>query len=277
MTSLTNILVHLDDGDSCGERLELCAALAGANDAHLSGLYVSRFLTQAMLVDAPPSGMLIQALDEEQRSRTARVRELFDSNTAALDARREFHHEEGDPVHWLSVYGRYADVVAVQKPGEADAVFGAGGIPGALALSCGRPVLVVPGTAVKSLSPARVMVAWDGSREAARAVADAHPFLRMASKVEVVSVSEDKSTGPGAPNGRDLCRHLSLHGIEAVPITLPPSKIDIPDALLSRAAAQGAELIVLGAYGHSRFRELVLGGVTRHLLTHSPVPLLLSH
>lgn len=277
MISLSSILVHLDDGESCGQRLTLCAELAAARDAHLSALYVSRFLTQSLLVDAPPSGMLLQALEEEQRVRTAKARELFESHTAALNGRREFHQEEGDSVRWLSLYGRYADVIAVRQPGEEDAALGVGGIAGALALSCGRPVLVVPRTGAKSLSPSRVMIAWNGSREATRAVADALPFLKMATEVEVVSVSGGEDAESRAPGARDLCRHLNLHGIDAESIILPPPEIEISEALLSRAAARGADLVVLGAYGHSRFRELVLGGVTRHFLGHSAIPLLLSH
>ena len=277
MNSLKSILVHLDDGESCDERLRLSAELAEACDSHLCALYVGRFLTQSLLVEAPPSGALLKALEEEQGKRTARARELFDSRTKVLGRGREFHDEDGDPVRWLTIYGRYADVVAVRRPGVDDAIFGVGGIPGALALSCGRPLLVVPPAGVKSLAPTRAMIAWNGSREASRAVADALPFLHMASQVEVVSVTDNKSAASGGPGARELCRHLSLHGVEAEHITLPAPEIEIPEALLSRAAAQSAELIVFGAYGHSRFRELVLGGVTRHLLGHSAVPLLLSH
>ena len=277
MNSLKSVLVHLGDEQSCGERVRLSAELAVACDAHLSALYTSRFLTQSLLVDAPPSAIVIKALEEEQRARTAKARELFDANTAMLNGRREFHQEEGDPVRWLNLYGRYADIITVRRPEEDDEIVGIGGIPGALALSCGRPLLVVPSSGIKSLAPTRVMIAWNGSSEAARAVADSLPFLKMASTVEVVSIGEAKAAEEGAPESRDLCRHLGVHGIEAEAITLPAPEIGIPEALLSRAAAQGAELIVIGAYGHSRFRELVLGGVTRHFLAHSAVPLLLSH
>ncbi len=277
MNSIKRILVHLDDSESVDQRLKLCTDLAAACDAHLSALYVSRFLTQSLLVDAPPSGMLLKALEEEQRARTAKAQELYESSTADLKDNRTFHHEEGDPVRWLSLYGRYADVVVVHQPGDEEARFGAGGISGALAIGCGRPVLVVPRTGVESLSPNRVMIAWNGSREAARAVSDALPFLRMAGRVEAVSVSDDQNLEDGALGVRELCRHLGLHGIDAEPILLPRPKIEVAEALLSRAAAQSTELIVLGAYGHSRFRELVLGGVTRNFLGHSAFPLLLSH
>lgn len=277
MNSLTSILVHLDDGRSSETRLALCAELAGACSAHLSALYVSRFLTQSLMVDAPPSGMLVKALEEEQQRRTARARELFESNSASLDGAREFHHEEGDPIRWLSTYGRYADVIAVGQPPDDDVALGTGGIPGSLALACGRPVLVVPAAGIDSLSPARVMVAWNGSREAARAVADALPFLQMARRVEVVSVADRRNSGDPAGSGRDLCRHLGHHGIQAESVILPPPGIEVSEALLSRAAAESMDLIVLGAYGHSRVRELVLGGVTRNLLHFSAVPLLLSH
>lgn len=278
MNSLTNILVHLDDGQACGERLELSAQLAQSYDAHLSALYVGRFLTQALLVDAPPSGMLIEALEKEQQIRTAKVRALFESRTSNVESRREFHAEDGDPVYWLTLYGRYADVIVVQQPEEGDIVIGAGAMLGALALSCGRPVLVIPRAAVTSLSADRIMIAWNGSREAARAVADALPFLQKASEVEVVTVDEVKTTADGAgPSVHDVCRHLERHGIKAAAVELPRPEIKIADALLSRAAAQGADLVVLGAYGHSRFRELVLGGVTQQFLSHCAAPLLLSH
>ncbi len=277
MNGLKSILVHMDDGDSCQPRLALSTKLAESCGAQLSALYVSRFLTQSLLVDAPPSGMLLQALEEEQSARTAKARALFESSTSSLGESREFHQQEGDPVRWLSVYGRYADVLVVHQPGQEDAPFGVGGIAGALALGCGRPLLVVPRTGAKSLVPDRVMISWNGSREAARAVADALPFLQMASYVEAVSVTDGQGPDNGAPGVRELCRHLGLHGVEAEPILLPEPEIEIPEALLSRAAAQSADMIVLGAYGHSRFRELVLGGVTRNFLAHSAIPLLLSH
>ncbi len=277
MDALKSILVHVDDGDSCQPRLALSAELAASCGAQLAALYVSRFLTQSLLVDAPPSGMLLQALEEEQNARTAKAKALFESSTSALGDRREFYQQEGDPVRWLSVYGRYADVIVVHQPGGDEAPFGVGGIAGALALGCGRPLLVVPRTGAKSLIPDRVVVAWNGSREAARAVADALPFLQMASHVEAVSVTDGQGPENGVPGVRELCRHLGLHGVEAEPILLPEPEIEIPEALLSRAAAQSADMIVLGAYGHSRFRELVLGGVTRNFLAHSAIPLLLSH
>lgn len=277
MNSLTSILVHLDDGQSSDRRLSLSADLAGACSAHLSAIYVTRFLTESLMVDAPPSGMLLKTLEEEQRKRTARAEQTFESISASFDGAREFHHEEGDAVRWLSAYGRHADVIVVGQPPEDDRVFGTGGIPGALALACGRPVLVVPGAGIHSLSPSRVMVAWNGSRESARALADAFPFLEMASQIEVVSVDDGTNQGKRAGSVHDVCRHLGHHGIDAEAVTLPPPEISVSDTLLSRAAAQSAELIVLGAYGHSRVRELVLGGVTRNLLRSSAVPLLLSH
>ena len=277
MSPLTNILAHLDDGQSCRRRLELCSRLAQDYDAHLTALYIGRFLTENVLVDAPPSGKLIEALEEEQQRRTAAAHKMFESVTGNLGSRREFRQEDGDAVHWLSLHGRYADLIVVNQPDEIDIAITAGGIPGALALSSGRPVLVIPRTGADDLSPARIMVAWNGSRESARAVADALPFLQRAEEVEVVTISEQGGTADRGQNLRNLCRRLGLHGVKAEAVDLPPSEIGVSETLLSCAAAQGADLIVLGAYGRSRFRELVLGGVTRHFLAHSAVPLLLSH
>ena len=150
--------------------------------------------------------------------------------------------------------------------------------PEELALGSGRPVLVVPyiGSAV---SPGkRVVIAWDASREAARAVADALPLLARASSLWVVTI-DGKGSGmiDRSDSAEDLCRYLADHGMQAKPDRLQTEEGSEADILLSRIADFGADLLVMGCYGHTRLRELVLGGMTREILQHMTVPVLMSH
>jgi nucleotide-binding universal stress UspA family protein len=137
---------------------------------------------------------------------------------------------------------------------------------------------VVPYIGIKTAPGKHAIVAWNGSREAARAVNDALPILRGADQVEVMCANPDRGElGDADLPGADLCLHLARHGVKAEAQTLVASDLEIGDLLLSRAADHGADLIVMGAYGHARWREVVLGGVTRQLLEQMTVPVLMSH
>ncbi|MBE9552893.1 MAG: universal stress protein, partial [Proteobacteria bacterium] len=119
-----------------------------------------------------------------------------------------------------------------------------------------------------------VLVAWNGSREAARAVSDAMPILEAADSIEVFAV---EPRGIGDIPGADIAQHLARHGLKTDAAKTAGLDIEVGDVLLNQVADGGADLIVMGAYGHSRMRELVLGGATRHILGHMTVPVLLSH
>jgi nucleotide-binding universal stress UspA family protein len=140
----------------------------------------------------------------------------------------------------------------------------------------GRPVVFVP--FIQRTAPAlgRVMLCWDGSRAAARAVADAMPLLHKAKTVEIVIVGDRPSASDEMP-GADLGQHLARHGLTVEVKRLTATDIDVASALLSYAADSDADLMVMGGYGHSRLREFVLGGVTRELLESMTVPVLMSH
>jgi nucleotide-binding universal stress UspA family protein len=145
-------------------------------------------------------------------------------------------------------------------------------------LESGRPVVVIPFIGASQPIGKRVMVAWNASREAVRAVNDAMPLLVEADTVEVLAINPPAGdTGDGDIPCADICLHLARHGINAVAQSMQAADIKAGDLLLSRAADQGVDLIVMGAYGHSRFREIVLSGVSRHLFKHMTVPVLFSH
>ena len=139
----------------------------------------------------------------------------------------------------------------------------------------GHPLIVVP--YIRAQPQIRTaLVAWDGSASAARAVSDALPVLALARHVEVVTVG-DKLGRDTHLSGAALARHLVHHGIAAEPKRLLGEDIDVANMLLSHAADAGADFLVMGGYGHSRLREIVLGGVTREILRSMTVPVLMSH
>lgn len=176
------------------------------------------------------------------------------------------------------LFGRIArryDMSIVAQPGPETAERETFLVEAAL-FESGRPVLIVPYIQQAPLKLNRAMVCWDGSRPAARAVADAIPLLERTKAVELVTVTR----GPGNSNeipGADIAHHLARHGLKVELKHLVASDIDVPNALLSHAADIGADFIVMGGYGHSRLREFVLGGATRGILSSMTVPVLMSH
>ncbi|PWT92514.1 MAG: universal stress protein UspA, partial [Proteobacteria bacterium] len=140
----------------------------------------------------------------------------------------------------------------------------------------GRPVLVVPYIQKEGLKLDKVTVCWDGSRNAARAVADSLPFLKRAKAVEVVIVAGEPGKRGEIP-GADIAHHLARHGLKVELQRIVVRDLDVANTILSHAADAGTDLIVMGGYGHSRLREFVLGGATRGILSSMTVPTLMSH
>jgi nucleotide-binding universal stress UspA family protein len=142
-------------------------------------------------------------------------------------------------------------------------------------LESGRPLLVVP-PGRDTFRADRILVAWDASAKAARAVHDALPFLRAAQDVEVVCVTGEKAMPEGVP-GAELAPYLARHGVRVTVADIPVERGDVAQTLRNRATLSGADMIVMGAFVHSRLRQMVFGGVTQSLLKSCPVPLFLSY
>ncbi len=140
----------------------------------------------------------------------------------------------------------------------------------------GRPIIMVPYIQKAPFKTGNVMICWDGSRTAARAVADAIPILGKSSRIEIVSVTSERGKQDEI-EGADIGQHLARHGLKVDVHRISRGNIDVADALLSHAADSAADLMVMGGYGHSRLREFVLGGVTRSIFQSMTLPVLLSH
>ena len=146
----------------------------------------------------------------------------------------------------------------------------------ALIFESGRPVLLVPREPRKAFALNTATVAWDFSRPAARAVGDALPFLTRAKRVHIVTVTNEKRIQSGR-SGAELAKHLARHGVDVILETVDAAGRSIHEALEAATRVHDSDLLVMGAYGHSRLREFVLGGATRSMVTRPPLPVLLSH
>jgi nucleotide-binding universal stress UspA family protein len=147
----------------------------------------------------------------------------------------------------------------------------------AVLFGSGRSLFLVPGRKPTAIGFDHVLIAWNGSRESARALAEAMPYLHKARKVMVVAVDDDREAEAAAKVGEDAVSHLKRHGIEAVLHHAKSPDGDVAATLIANTKDRKADLLVMGGYGHSRLREWLLGGVTYALLHHAPVPLLIAH
>ncbi len=274
-----NLLVHIDDSKACAGRLDVAIALAQAHSAHLTGLYIAAdpVLPGGMSAEVPVRFLDTLRAQVAERSAAAEAGFAAAVERVGLTADCRTTRCPGSRVaEVIALHARHADLVVLGQPepeanGEVNAQ-----VPEDVVLSAGRPALVVPYIGTGKRLGVRVMVAWDGGREAARAVGDALPLLARAESVAVLVINPSQG-GHGEQPGADIALHLARHGITVEAQHLEAKDLSVGDALLSRLSDQDIDLLVMGAYGHSRLRELVLGGVTRKIFQQMTVPVLMSH
>jgi nucleotide-binding universal stress UspA family protein len=275
--SYKDLLVHVDPSRHCKTRLEAAAALAGRFKAHLTGLYVAPELgISPFLADQfPPDLMNEVAAKATEQEETAQ--KLFESSARAARIEYEWLEESGDPLDRVAAHARHFDltILGQSDPDEIGSTAPAG-LPEHVAVHAGRPVLLVPFAGNFASFGQRVLVAWNGSPQSARAVNDALPILAQAKKVMILTI-ESKHGGGADGVAADLALHLKRHGVASETSRIVAEGIDIGDLLLARITDEAADFLVMGAYGHSRLRERVLGGVSRELFQHMTVPVLMSH
>jgi nucleotide-binding universal stress UspA family protein len=276
-----NLLVHLDDSKGCRKRVEAAVRLAAQHGAHLSGVYpiVEIPLLNYIREQIPQDVQASMDAEAQRQAETAlkAFREAAERGGLAYETRTD-HALETTLASVLSMHARYADLVLLGQVNPDEPPYAGHHLPEEVVLASGRPMLVVPYIGAPATIGRRVMIGWDASREAARAVSDALPILEQAASVLVVSINP-KSTplGHGEVPGADLALHLARHGVEVEVQSVETDRMEIGDALLSFAADRGRDLLVMGAYAHSRMRELVLGGATRTILKSMTLPVLMAH
>jgi len=275
---IKDIVVNLALGDGREVIAEFAVSAAVTLDAHVTGVaFVYEPSIPPVEMAVVPADILEAQRVENERLATqavARFEETARRNAVSFETRRIDDSMASAP-ETLARIARRFDLSIVAQPHPdgpgIDDLF----VESAL-FSSGRPVLIVPYIQRSPLSLDRVLVCWDGSRTAARATADALPLLARARTVEVVTVTGPSHRDEEIP-GIDFAQHLARHGIRVELKRIVQGDIDIASAILSHAADVSADLIVMGGYGHSRWREFVLGGATRGLLKSMTVPTLMSH
>jgi nucleotide-binding universal stress UspA family protein len=253
-------------------------SVAEAFEAHVLGVAVAYepVIPGTVFGGIPPEIIDGQRREADNKARAAVSRFDQAAKRAGLSSEtRILRATIAETADQLGRIGRRFDLVVVGQPDSAksapDQIVDEG-----VLFESGRPVIFVPFIQKGGVTLDRVMICWDGSRAAARAVADALPFLKKAKQVQAVIVSDKPGKKDEIP-GADLGQHLARHGLKVEIKHIVAPDINVASAILSYVADSGTDMIVMGGYGHSRVREFVLGGVTRGMLESMTVPVLMSH
>jgi nucleotide-binding universal stress UspA family protein len=262
--TIRDLLVHIDPSESGQARMDYAFGLAEAHKAHVIG------------VGNSPVG--IDKVCDETRTALDDCASAGERRGLSIETRL-IECSIGDLPDEMVLHARHVDLTLIGQPEEKDDMAGPQrALFEKLLFDSGRPVLVVPWAGKANPKPKTVLVAWDASGTATRAVADALPILRYAKKVIILVAIGAQDSSHGDEPGADIALHLARHDIKAEARLIPHgSDISVADLLLSQASDLGAELMVMGGYHHSRVREFILGGVTRTIVETMTVPVLLSH
>jgi nucleotide-binding universal stress UspA family protein len=277
---LKDLIVHLDGSSEDETRLSHAEAIAKAHGAHVAGLYTNLLPEYFMATGFDPAFSTVSGIVElqerlhEEGQRTAqRLRDRL----GKIDAPSEFRSVEAGPSELnarCASEARWADLFVATTRSDAGAIDWDEMIE-TIIFEAGRAVYLAPPGAKPLAGVRNALVAWRDTREAARAIAEALPFLEGAA-TRIVTVRPKGGQEPD-PRAADVAAHLARHGAQVEVGAVDGKGATTASVLLGEARRIGADLIVMGAYGHSRFREWVLGGVTRDMIAQSDIPLLLAH
>ena len=279
MDTFRSILLHLDASPRAAARLQLTHDLAALHGARATALYASApgalDLPYAMAEGAGEAIAVLQQLDVDRRDD---ARRMFDRANGQAASKMHWAELRNEPVvTGVAACALFADLLLL---GQYDPGDWPRGVPAdfveSVVIASGRPALVVPYVDVVTTLGQNALIAWKPTREAAHAVSASLPMLRRAKQIHLTAAPDDVG-GPG-PGVEELIAYVRLHGVEA-PIErhAPVPAASAGDGLLSLAADIGADLLVMGCYGHTRARELMLGGASRTILKSMTLPVLLAH
>ena len=276
--SYKTILVYLNDKSAAEHVLVSAIALARKHDAHLIGLHVDSLFQVHSVVGADASPGIALTQNKMQKFEAAEIEEIFEKNTKKEGISAEWRLVQAHSSLIAGVITNHARCVDLIVAGQAnpqhDDKYVSDILEGFL-IDSGRPVLVIPYVGKYETIGDNITFAWNASRESARVASSALPFFKMAEKVTVlwVNANEEGDDLPGAEIATSLARQGVIvetkHSVSVLP--------EVGDEILSRVSDLSSDLLVMGAYGHSRLREFIFGGASYHILRHMTVPVLLVH
>jgi nucleotide-binding universal stress UspA family protein len=279
--SYKTILISLNEIGRLGELVAAAVDLARETGAHVSGLYIVPAVQVYPSVGFEAAPQVFEGNRSFFKDHTQRVKQTFEDAMRREGLPHDFHLLDArTPViaDEVTATGRSADLVVVSATNPDEITGVERDFVEQVVMGVGRPVIVLPFKGDARISLKDIVVGWDGGREAARAAFDALPLLRKAEKVRVVRIDPQKDPAlRGSVAGADLAETLARHGIQAEAQGYPTDGLDEGQALMRCAEDNGAGLIVMGAYGHSRLAEFIFGGATRFVLNRMTRPVLMSH
>jgi nucleotide-binding universal stress UspA family protein len=275
---IKDVVVNLSGGETRDVSAHYAISMAKAYGAHVVGVaFVYEPVIPGSLLGGIPTDLIEVQREENAKSAKAAVAE-FEASARSAEVSAETRLLDASVAGASDLFGRIARRFDVAVVGQAHREQGVSEellIEGAL-FGSGRPVVVVPQTQTEPLKLDTVMICWDGSRPAARAIGDSIPLLQRAKAIEIVVVTSERDKS-GEITGANMKRHLARHGITVEIKRIAAGNADVQAAILAHAKDSSADFLVMGGYGHSRLREFILGGVTRGILKSMPVPVLMSH
>lgn len=275
------ISVHLDHGFDCARRTQVALTLARRHQAELVGIYATSAPPQYYYGESVLLSRTLSVIRDLQTQNRDAVQKAFLETAAALDVPAAVRSvDNGSPSACVALLGRTSDLIVLsqENPDDIEAAHEIEFVEQTL-LTAGRPVLVVPSSGDFPVIGERVLYCWDGSREAARALADAAPLLRAASHLVVLTMDEGAASRKGAAVPfDDLASYCVAQGMPAPEHVCRDIKgVGVGSTILNAAADYSADLVVMGAYGHSKLREWAMGGATASILKSMTVPIMFSH
>jgi nucleotide-binding universal stress UspA family protein len=275
---IRDLVVNLGGGGTPDVTAAYAISLAKSYGAHVVGVaFVYEPVIPGSLLGGIPTDLIEVQREENAKAGKTAVAE-FEAATRSAGVSAETRLLDASVAGASDLFGRIArrfDIAVVGQSPRDQGVSEELLIEGAL-FGSGRPVIVVPQVQTKPLNLDKVMICWDGSRPAARAIGDAIPLLARAKAIDIVVVTGERDKS-GEITGANMKRHLARHGITVDIKRIAAGNAEVQSAILAQATNSGADFIVMGGYGHSRLREFILGGVTRSILKSMPVPVLMSH
>ncbi len=279
--SYRTILVHLSNAEHAGQVLEVATNIAAKHEAYLIGLfaYPQVFVPAAVAAEAWPD--IVEIENKRHAEMAGEIEGVFNDVCKAAKLKSAWRTAEVmAPVANVVIRHAFcADLVVVgQADPDSDDARMQAEVTERVLMECGRPVLFVPYAGHFKTVAEEPLIAWTASRESARAAFDALPLLRNSKSVKVLTVNPQEQNGQSVSStATQFALSLARHGVNAQASTTASGELSVGSELLSRASDYGTDLLVMGGYGHSRFREIVFGGATREILQHMTVPVLMSH
>ena len=266
------ILTYVEARPTSRTALEVAARLADTHEAHLVALHVIEppVVPADMTLGTPVA--FIEWQEEYARNRADQAKQYVTEVEKSSGRPIEWREPKGSLTETALLHSRYSDLIVVSQSGEG----AVGNLPELFVMGSGRPTLIVPHQGSFGRPLERILVAWNRTREATRALHDSIPLLTAAKSVTVMEVNPKSGMGRHIA-GADIAQHLARHRVKVTVSSTAADDMDVGDVILSRAADFGADCIVMGAYGHSRLREFAFGGATRHLLGTMTVPVFMTH